>query len=805
MGNDVSLPLLEINKLSVTLRGKSLHKFPFSVIPNHPVESLDLSYNYFDYIPPGLPSLHFLDLSANALCRIPPQIENSLLSYYSLAELRLSHNDLISVPYSISYLTSLKTLILSYNKITKFRITFENLNTLDLSCNLISEFPEISDSLTTLNLNYNRLKEVHFQSSNLRQLFLAGNDIKIFPSDLQFENLQNLDISFNKLVEFENIVSIAPILESLNVSYNYLTKLPSPLPSPLRCLNANCNRLTETPDFSLLRNLKIIRLTQNYLTKMPPLPPTVETLQIEKNRISESSHINCSHLYTLNLNQNDLADIPNFSRSGTTSLILSRNPLTSLTISAVDKAINTINLVDCGLKEVPPDIFRLPQLKELYLCNNNLSKLPNNIERSSLSTFNISGNPISTLHRLPPTLLLFSACDCNFESIPFSLVSLPRLMLLNMSNNKITNVPRFGKLEVMFLSCNKIKEFPTIPDTIREIDLSMNNIKEAHFEHFDNLAEIDLSHNELTSFSIGTLPNLSVLKLAHNKTDFILEIPKYQHLDVVDIHCTNVRIKGGQNTKFPREIVLDSSTIAHQSIKVIDIPLTHAGFAEMRGTRETMEDSIIIRRFPKFDMIAVIDGHAGSMTSCLSAFRLQQYITEFNLNEVAKGIKKLNNSLRDDNVQDGATLAFVLKTKKHLIAANIGDSRALIIRKNGAPVTLSYDHKPYERSEMEEIRSRGSYVTEGRVGGILAVSRALGDFTIPGVGSKPCINTYEIGEEDFALVVACDGVFDVLENEQVGKIVIEEETPAKAAYRIRNLAYARLSEDNISVIVVNLQ
>ena len=52
--------------------------------------------------------------------------------------------------------------------------------------------------------------------------------------------------------------------------------------------------------------------------------------------------------------------------------------------------------------------------------------------------------------------------------------------------------------------------------------------------------------------------------------------------------------------------------------------------------------------------------------------------------------------------------------------------------------------------------------------------------------------------------MACDGVFDVISNEKVGQIVLTEQSAPVAASKLRNAAYAMQSEDNISVIVVDL-
>ena len=65
--------------------------------------------------------------------------------------------------------------------------------------------------------------------------------------------------------------------------------------------------------------------------------------------------------------------------------------------------------------------------------------------------------------------------------------------------------------------------------------------------------------------------------------------------------------------------------------------------------------------------------------------------------------------------------------KNKFLQANAGDSRA-VASINGASMPLSYDHKPILKEEKERILAAGGWVEMNRVNGLLALSRALGDF-----------------------------------------------------------------------------
>ncbi|CAM0883539.1 unnamed protein product [Alopecurus aequalis] len=86
--------------------------------------------------------------------------------------------------------------------------------------------------------------------------------------------------------------------------------------------------------------------------------------------------------------------------------------------------------------------------------------------------------------------------------------------------------------------------------------------------------------------------------------------------------------------------------------------------------------------------------------------------------------------LRCDHVGSTAVVAVVSPTQ--LVVANAGDSRAVLSRA-GAPVALSVDHKPDRPDELERIQAAGGrviYWDGARVLGVLAMSRAIGEFSL---------------------------------------------------------------------------
>lgn len=127
--------------------------------------------------------------------------------------------------------------------------------------------------------------------------------------------------------------------------------------------------------------------------------------------------------------------------------------------------------------------------------------------------------------------------------------------------------------------------------------------------------------------------------------------------------------------------------------------------------------------------------------------------------------------------KSGTTAVCVFVSPRLIYIANCGDSRAVLCR-SGSPVFSTQDHKPGLPTERERIVKAGGSVMIQRVNGSLAVSRALGDYEYKKVeGRGPCEQLVSPEPEIFVrdrddavdefLVLACDGIWDVMSNEDL--------------------------------------
>ncbi|KAG0493862.1 hypothetical protein HPP92_004856 [Vanilla planifolia] len=243
------------------------------------------------------------------------------------------------------------------------------------------------------------------------------------------------------------------------------------------------------------------------------------------------------------------------------------------------------------------------------------------------------------------------------------------------------------------------------------------------------------------------------------------------------------------------------------------------GYSSFRGKRATMEDFYDIKN-SKVDgetvhLFGVFDGHGGSR----AAEYLKEHLFENLLKHpkfvtdtkfaICETYQKTDSDFLDVEINtfrdDGSTASTAVLVGNHLYVANVGDSRT-VISKDGKAVPLSDDHKPNRTDERKRIEDAGGVVMWAgtwRVGGVLAMSRAFGNRLLKQyVVAEPEIREEEVSEDLELLVLASDGLWDVVPNEDAISLARAEEEPEAAARKLTETAFSRGSADNITCIVV---
>jgi protein phosphatase 2C len=281
------------------------------------------------------------------------------------------------------------------------------------------------------------------------------------------------------------------------------------------------------------------------------------------------------------------------------------------------------------------------------------------------------------------------------------------------------------------------------------------------------------------------------------------------------------------------------------------------GFASVVGRRREMEDAVSVREAflaaalpaesedtgkaaaPARDFYGVFDGHGCSHVADACRDRMHELVADelsstipTNPSLYAPALERSFARMDAEVASSGCGASASCRCESHkcdhvgstavvsivdahqIIVANCGDSRAVLCR-DGKPVPLSSDHKPDRPDELERIEAAGGRVIfwEGaRVLGVLAMSRAIGDgYLKPYVIAVPEVTVTERAEGDECLILASDGLWDVVSNEtacEVARACLRrgrERWCAEAAAMLTKLALTKSSTDNISVVVVDLR
>ncbi|XP_013403639.1 probable protein phosphatase 2C T23F11.1 [Lingula anatina] len=211
----------------------------------------------------------------------------------------------------------------------------------------------------------------------------------------------------------------------------------------------------------------------------------------------------------------------------------------------------------------------------------------------------------------------------------------------------------------------------------------------------------------------------------------------------------------------------------------------------MQGWRINMEDAhthlLSLPGDKEASFFGVYDGHGGARVAEYSANHLHRKIlsqpeySQGNIEEaIRKGFLALDQEMSQDETMKeelaGTTCICTLIKDNKLYCGNAGDSR-VIASVRGKVDFSSMDHKPCNELETKRIIAAGGWVEFNRVNGNLALSRALGDFVFKKnseksaeeqiVTANPDVTVYEITQDLEFTVLACDGIWDVLTNQEV--------------------------------------
>ena len=303
---------------------------------------------------------------------------------------------------------------------------------------------------------------------------------------------------------------------------------------------------------------------------------------------------------------------------------------------------------------------------------------------------------------------------------------------------------------------------------------------------------VGIGKNEKINIELELNPNFFVKIISINDKIYIID------------ETEDSNDEEGLYMKIKNKILMRSGDvfkIGDSSFKLI--PYNYAYFNEL-GDRRNQEDKFIIcddlRIFD--DVIvpyfAIYDGHGGGH-SCSEFLKKNLHKEIHYYMKELLNVKSLNffsdliNALQkiiilvDINYFDtelnysahhGSTCVFVFFIGTYVLCCNLGDSVAILLRKNDKRVYLSRDFNPKREVERQRIELKNGYITtDGRLLGNISVSRSFGDWKFKDKQKQSLLkNNKEFGEYlitnraefrlielnpniDNYIILASDGIF----------------------------------------------
>jgi serine/threonine protein phosphatase PrpC len=239
--------------------------------------------------------------------------------------------------------------------------------------------------------------------------------------------------------------------------------------------------------------------------------------------------------------------------------------------------------------------------------------------------------------------------------------------------------------------------------------------------------------------------------------------------------------------------------------------MAEVGVARAQRYRPYMEDRVVTGVVTGTLLVAVFDGHGGAQVAEHAAARVLALVEA----ALARGLgrealgREVFLGLDSAVTRCGSTATLLWVRDRDLGVAWAGDSRAILVSQDSWRV-LASDHRIDRAEERSRVLAAGAvidppYVIDPRTEYGLMVTRALGDRELRRIGitAEPEVVSARLWDDDVGFVVATDGLWDVVANEEAAE-ACRSQAPQAAADRLLALVVERQGQDNVTVVVGRL-
>jgi Leucine-rich repeat (LRR) protein len=609
----------------VVLAGHSLTELPLGMLASFSsLVHLDLSDNRIEVVEPeigNLTMLRLLNLSGNPIDMLPIDIGYAT----NLTSIILDFERL-KIPAPAVCANGANAVMDWFKTLCGMRATRDG----DLNARDIDHLPvEVCfvTSLTRLDVSNNEISYLHAEVSSLvnLQIFHANNNCLGFLPDTIYNlsNLVDLNLDNNELEilpdEFGGMIS----LRHISLRNNKLKCLPPTIGNCNQTITffANHNQLPTLPfSFGNMPKLRELRLHYNRLSSVPwtmKQLTAVTVLYMQNNEFELFPEPVC-HMCSVTLadfSNNTIKLIP-FQVGNMTSLTaldLSSNPgleelplylgdITQLKILTIECAalkmpapevickgipcvmehLRTLSLATIehkldmsyyGLRKLPLEVRDLPELRDLNLDFNYISEFSEQVCRqcTGMTRLSLRGNRFTHLPAFFDGLVSLTALHIDdnplLKRIPKTLVNLPALVELTVTNNNLTSPPQ----DIAARSIRDVKQyFEKIVDADITKELLMDGYSlyelPPDVPEIEGLKSLVVSTNHIKELpeEIGALTALTILQVDSNRLSGLPKNLKYcTSLETIVLSSNRIKEISEVLTSLPRltKLLLDDNRI----------------------------------------------------------------------------------------------------------------------------------------------------------------------------------------------------------------------------------------------------
>lgn len=253
------------------------------------------------------------------------------------------------------------------------------------------------------------------------------------------------------------------------------------------------------------------------------------------------------------------------------------------------------------------------------------------------------------------------------------------------------------------------------------------------------------------------------------------------------------------------------------------------------GTCNYMQDRSCAVIQEDHAFFGVFDGHGtvsnGHLIAELLSKNLYHNVFEHGISKGFELMDSQIDSQLEENIinREGSTASIVLIRNNKIFIGHVGDSKIILVRNNQA-IELTHDHNitllndndaEYVRikdlakslnknlDEIFKLIHKQWYISVKPFGS-LAMTRSFGNkFHFPYVISTPEINSLDLTIDDEFLILATDGLWDVISYQDAVDILQSQNNWVTSAHALCTFAKAKWRKfprmDNIEIVVVNLK